>query len=385
VISYVLPTRDRPDVLGATLDALASLGPHEAEVIVVDNASRVPPRVPMRLASGVPVRLLLLERNLGAAARNEGVRAMDAASDWVVMLDDDSSPMDPGVLGAIRRAEPDVGAIAAEIFLDDGAAGTARRAGDVRRESGGLPEVIIGCGAAIRREAWDSTAIAGQSVGYDPAFGYYAEEYDLCARLLLGGWRVALDRGFRVLHRKVSAGRDMDLILRRLVRNNAWTIARYGPRGTRRAEIARTVLRYGRIAALERAELGFGQGLGELALTLWRQPRLEMPRTLWDRFTGLAAARAALQAEFSRRAFRTAALVDEGKNVEVVGRALGELGVRVVGDPDAAEALVVGTLSPGPMLDALERRRADASMGTPRIVAPWLVDPVRSGLAAWAA
>ncbi len=380
MISYVLPTRDRPEILAATLESLGSLPAHDAEVVIVDNASRVPPRVPMRLKNGVAVKLLLRDSNDGAAARNEGVRASDPASTWIVMLDDDSAPTDLGVLGAIARATPDTGAVAAEISLESRGDEALELA--PRREAGGLPEVFVGCGVAIRREAWESTARGPLAAGYDPSFGYYAEEYDLSARLLLAGWRVGFDRGFRVVHRKVSTGRDMDLILRRLVRNNCWTMARYAPAGVCRRETVGTIARYTRIAALERAELGLGQGLGELVLTLWRQPRFEMPRNIWERFTGLSAARTALHAEFARRAFRTAALVDEGKNSGVVRAALSALGVRVVRETDHAEALVIGTLSPGPMLDALDARLRATPYGTPRVIAPWAIARSADALAA---
>ena len=68
-------------------------------------------------------------------------------------------------------------------------------------------------------------------------------------------------------------------------------------------------------------------------------------------------------------AFKTAAIVRPGKNEHVVRRALEELGVRIVDDEDLCDALVIGTLSPGPMLDAVERL---APIGT-RVVAPWVV------------
>ena len=48
--------------------------------------------------------------------------------------------------------------------------------------------------------------------------------------------------------------------------------------------------------------------------------------------------------------------------------ALDERGVRVVGDPDSADALVIGTLSPGPVLDALAMHAGPAD--GPRVIAP---------------
>lgn len=353
-IAYVLPTRDRPETLARTVAALARLPRHDAQVVVVDNASSMPPRLPVELHNGLPVLLLQRNRNEGAAARNAGVLASDPSCDWVVMLDDDSHPLSIGVLDALRDAPSEAGAVQAEILLPSAD-------GRARHEAGGLPEVFIGCGAAIRRRAFIDAG------GYDPTFNYYAEEYDLAARLLLAGWRVTIDRRFGVLHEKTQSGRDMNVILRRLVRNNTWVMQRYAPRGERTAEIRRTLARYGRIAVKERAEPGYAAGLFDLARTALRQPRRELPRLLWERFIGLDAARRALE---NAGSIRRAALIASGKNEHVVRAALAERGVRVVGDPDSADALVIGTLSPGPALDALAAHAGPAD--GPRVIAPLL-------------
>jgi GT2 family glycosyltransferase len=341
VIAYVLPTRDRPDELAHTLDALGSLPTHDAEVVVVDNASRVPPKVPLRLANELPVRLELLDRNRAAAARNVGVQLADPGREWIVMLDDDSSPLSIDHVRALKDQPPSVAALAAEIWLSPPAS-----AHEPRRESGGLPEVFIGCGVALRRQAFLDAG------GYDPAFHFYAEEYDLAAKLMHSGFRVELDRRFQVHHRKVANQRRMDTILRRLVRNNCWVMQRYAPDVCRSLELRRTVRRYAGIALKERAELGFAAGLASLPLSLSRQPRRAMPKDLWDRFTGKAACRAALQAAWSRSSFRTATLIEPGKNQHIVSEVLHELGVRIVDARADAEKVVIATLSPGPMLDA---------------------------------
>lgn len=361
-LAYVLPTRDRHDVLAETLRRLGSLPAHDAQVVVVDNASPQPVRLPPALPNGLSTLLLRRERNDGAAARNAGVAAADPACRWIVMLDDDSAPIDLGHLPALAAAGPDVAAVAAEIWLGDPDAADAPAPPTPAppREAGGLPEVFIGCGAAIRREAFEAAG------GYDPAFGYYAEEYDLSARLMLAGGRIAFDRRFRIVHRKVSAGRDMNLIAGRLVRNNGWVMQRYAPARPRIAELRHVIDRYGMIAEREAARQGYRRGLRELGLTLARQPRRPMTGALWARFTGLAAAREALERAWIARGFRTAAIVDEGKNAGVIRRALRELGVREV-PADKANTLVIGTLSPGPMLDAIDRRSDDG-----RVIAPWL-------------
>ncbi|GMV72205.1 MAG: hypothetical protein AMXMBFR77_20430 [Phycisphaerales bacterium] len=359
-LSFVLPTRDRHARLLATLDALGACLPPCAggEVVIVDNDSEQPVRVPRTLANGLSVVALVRPRNEGAAARNAGVRA--ASSPWIVMLDDDSHPEPGADLDAIARSLAARGADTAAVMADIHLPALGRR------ESGGLPEVFIGCGVAIRRDAF---LRAG---GYDHRFHYYAEEYDLAARFLLAGARVEFDPAFRVQHHKSGEGRDMNVILARLVRNTAWVTQRYAPEHERRADLRRVRARYRAIARTERAEAGIGEGLRDLRRTIAYQRRTPMRGPIWERFIGLAHAREALHAAFASRPFRSVCVAESGRNEWVVRRAIDELGVRTVERHDDAEAVVIGTLSPGPMLDAAERLGA----GGRRVLRPWLVPDV---------
>jgi N-acetylglucosaminyl-diphospho-decaprenol L-rhamnosyltransferase len=357
MISFVIPTRNRPERLAATLDQLESLARSplapRAEVLIADNASDVPVTAPRLLAERWPVRVLRQRENLGAAARNVAARESDASCGWLVMLDDDSHPIDLAFVSSLARAGANTAALMADIRLPH------KRC----RESGGLPEVFIGCGVAIRREAFLAEG------GYDPGFHYYAEEYDLAAKLLRRGMRIEFEPAFRVEHWKVDAHRDMNTIVARLVRNNGWVMQRYAPEGVRRRERVESRKRYRAIAAGERAMQGYARGIVELRSTLARQARTPMSEGIFARFTGLAAAREALQAEWSARRFASACMTHEGKNSGVVRTALRELGVRVESDASCADALVIGTMSPGPMLDAADRlARADR-----RVIAPWSV------------
>lgn len=359
MISYVMPTKDRPECLARTLRAIGSLPGHgprgeRAEVLIVDNDSRVPPDVPERLPNGVRVRVIRRTTNDGAASRNAGVQAADPESDWIVMLDDDSNPVDTGFIHRLTLAPDDVAAVSADIFLP----------GLGERERGGLPSVWVGCGVAIRRDVYIALG------GYDPGFDYYVEEYDLAARMIHAGYRVEFDRWFRVEHHKSAVNRDMDRICARLVRNNGWVAQRYAPEHLRREELREIRSRYRTIALKERAIAGYRRGLLELRSTIRAQPRFPMTAGEWDIFTGLSQAREALHAAMHQVPFESAAIVEPGKNAGVVRRVLAELGVHEA-HPDHADALVIGTMSPGPMLDALERLRA----GLPerRVIAPWLV------------
>lgn len=357
MLAFIIPTRDRPDELAATLHAvgLLRLGERDGEVVVVDNASRVTPTTPARLRNGVRVRLMRRGSNEGAASRTSGALEVDASRRWLVMLDDDSAPVEraggPSLLELLADRSPEVGGVTADIHLP--ARGT--------REAGGLPEVPVGCGVAYRREAY---LHAG---GYDATFNYYVEEYDLAAKLLLAGWRVEFEPRWRVEHRKVEAGRDMGLILERLVRNNGWVMARYAPSSVRGAMLSEVIERYRAIAEKEHAVAGYTRGLVTLQRTLHDQPREAMSPALWDRFTGLSAAREAVGAFIAKCPFETAAIVDAGKNAWCVTRALEERGVAIT-DEDRADVLAIGTMSPGPMLDAGERL-ADSPR---RVLMPWV-------------
>ncbi len=352
MISYVLPTHNRLERLQNTLAELSRLDSHEAiggaEVIVVDNASTPAVRLQCRLDNDLVTRVVRLNSNEGAAARNVGVHS--ASGDWIVMLDDDSFPLDCGHLEVIENAPDDVAAIGAEIVLPDG-----------RHESGGLPEVFIGCGVAIRRQAFLDV------YGYDEAFDYYAEEYDLCAKLMLTGWRIVHDRRFHVRHDKIAAGRDMNRILHRLVRNNGWVAQRYAPESQRIAELDEVIARYARIAVHEKAAQGFALGAAELLQTLARQPRKTMPQPMFDRFTGLAHARRTFAGHRSLRNAARVAIVSEGKNCWAIRLALEEIGAHIVTDQRDADALVIGKLSPGPILDAL----ATVTAAEQPVIAAW--------------
>ncbi|MBU6413904.1 MAG: glycosyltransferase [Planctomycetes bacterium] len=344
MISYVIPTRNRREVLNHTLNALAALPQHTAEVIIVDNASDQPVTHNRELANGLALRIIRSESNLGAAARNIGVLHADTASKWIVMLDDDSAPEaasgDISFIDRLRNQAADVGAVLADIHLP--------RQG--RREDGGLPEVFIGCGVAIRRDAFLSCG------GYDPAFGYYAEEYDLAAKLMLSGYRMVFDAAWRIDHQKDASNRNIALIVERLTRNNGWVMQRYAPEHERRARLREIRKRYRMIAGKEAVRDAYARGLVELRRTVRQQVRREMPRDVFDRFTGLAAMRKGLEHASRGRMIRTFQIVAEGKNCWAARQAALERGWREVPARSIdADVQVIGTLSPGPMIDAMER------------------------------
>jgi len=372
MISYIIPTRNRPQRLLETIRAINSLGSHDqcggAEVIIVDNDSCERPILPRETKCGLSISYIRLKENLGAAARNIGAQASDQASDWLVMLDDDSYPDDADFFAQLQNVPSDMAAVSADIFLPG-----KSPMGHAPREMGGLPEVFIGCGVAIRRGVFVELG------GYDHAFNYYVEEYDLAARMMLAGYRIGFSHEFSVQHDKDLANRDFNLIVSRLVRNNGWIAGRYAPDDSAGAELREVISRYAGIARIEGAEEGYAHGLTELHPTLASQPRRPLDASQWDRFTGLTHVRKHLSEVHARQRFQSATIVDAGKNAWAVAQVLRELGVRLIDDGEEAEAHVIGTLSPGPMMDSLIKRTRLRRPQGPRLLAPWTPAPLFPG------
>ncbi|MCA9297248.1 MAG: glycosyltransferase [Phycisphaerales bacterium] len=360
LLSFILPTRNRHNDLARTLDLLAScttVPALDAEVVVIDNASTPAVRVPDRLRNGWPVHLESLDANHGTAARNIGSHRANGT--WLIMLDDDSTPIDFEWVDQLRTVPKNCAVIASPVVLSvDGPA--------PRREAGGLPCVFIGCGAAIRREVFETLG------GYDATFGYYAEEYDFCAKLLMHGYAVRWSMDFIVHHRKVAANRNMNVILENLVVNNARVIDRYAPSSWRDAERERLVKRCRAIADREHAQEGFERGLARIN-PLPPDVRTQLTVAEWSRFTGAAHARESLRDAYELAPFRSARLIDPthiaGKHRWCIDAALRSLGIAIV-DDDAADVDVIATLSPGPMLDTAELHAA--THPDRRIITPWM-------------
>lgn len=100
ILDVVIPTRDRPDLLAATLRALGRQDDIDFGVIVVDDGGS-PPATDVAGQSS-SVRFLRNDVSIGPGlSRNRGVEASDAR--FVVFLDDDCVA-DPQLIGRHRAA-----------------------------------------------------------------------------------------------------------------------------------------------------------------------------------------------------------------------------------------------------------------------------------------
>ncbi|MCX7595406.1 MAG: glycosyltransferase, partial [Fischerella sp.] len=84
LLSIIIPTHNRPHLVGRAVKSALEQTVEDFEVIVVDDGSTQPPELP----SDRRLRLLRHEQSRGgAAARNTGTEA--ACGRWVTYLDDD--------------------------------------------------------------------------------------------------------------------------------------------------------------------------------------------------------------------------------------------------------------------------------------------------------
>ncbi len=241
MISVVVVTWNRRELLQACLASLARQRHPRFEVVVVDNGSQDGSAVTVRkLAESypVPLRLIANSSNLGfCAANNQGFAA--SQSELVALLNNDAEA-EPGwleALEAVIRLHDDVGMAASKILVwdPDSAAGKIIDKcghliypdGQNRGRGSGQPdqgqfdrveEVLWpdGCAAMYRRAMLEDVG------GFDEEFFAYADDAELGLRGRIAGWRCFYAPGAVVRHHRgatlgIGSARRLTLIERNRV------------------------------------------------------------------------------------------------------------------------------------------------------------------------
>lgn len=213
-----IATRNRPDELVRCLRSLHLLDGLLAEVIVLDDASDPPIEAPTRAALGAElppsVRFIRSERSMYvSAARN--LIAREAATPWVMNLDDDAFILDRAALEAAIRVlerDPEVAAVALAQADAQGRAYDPAAQPSPADHPCYVP-TFIGYAHVLRRDAF---LAAG---GFRERLGINGEEKELSLRLLDAGYRVVYLPGARIAHVASAAERDARRYLHQTVRN----------------------------------------------------------------------------------------------------------------------------------------------------------------------
>jgi GT2 family glycosyltransferase len=218
-LSAVILTHNRAQELMRTLARMDAL-PERPSLIVVDNASS-DNTVALVKARFPHVTLIELKRNMGAAARNAGVRR--ATTPYVAFCDDDTwwAPGSLELAVALFDTYPRLAVLSARILVGP----------DERQDTAcmimarsplrlpGLPgHAVLGflAGASVfRREAFLEAG------GYEPNLFIGGEEGLLAIDLAARGWAMVYVPEL-VVHHYPSSRRDVGLRRKLLARNAIW-------------------------------------------------------------------------------------------------------------------------------------------------------------------
>ncbi|MBB2962405.1 glycosyltransferase family 2 protein [Methylobacterium sp. R2-1] len=219
LVSVIIPTRDRAELLGVVLDGLFARTDYPAlEVIVVDNGSAEPATRDLfaRYAADPRFRVLPAPGPFNfSELSNRGAAA--ARGTILLFLNNDIEVLEPGWLTELASiaSDPEIGAVGAKLLYPDG---TIQHGGIVLGIGGiaghshlGLPdrepgyfarmvlsqEVSAVTGACLATRAQVFSEVGGfDAVGLAVAFN----DVDLCLKIRTAGYRIVWTPHARLVH-----------------------------------------------------------------------------------------------------------------------------------------------------------------------------------------
>lgn len=227
LVSIIIPTKFRMDLLATALDALAHrTGYPNLEIVIVDNGS-TDARLPQIIETARQIFEVVHIRDAGdfnfSRLVNAGVRA--SRGEMIVLLNDDVEPKSEGWLHRIVESllQPDVGAVGVRLLYPNGAlqhAGVMMGIGGLcghlwkglsEESAACLPYVVYpgertavtGACLAARREVFDAVG------GFDEVFPVSLNDIDFCLRIRASGKKI-IYRGDAVLVHHESMSRGLD-------------------------------------------------------------------------------------------------------------------------------------------------------------------------------
>lgn len=221
LVSVVIVTYNRPDVLARSLDSVLAQSYSNREIIVVDNHSDVP-IAPIVESRGPGVRLLRLDSNGGACGgRNAGILA--ARGSIVVILDNDVLFASPSELDrVVARFESNPSFHVLAFRMVDPAGRLRIREWCHARDAEAFQLVpfetfyFVEGGCAFRKEVFDRSGIY-----YEPLF-IGCEGHDLSLRVLDSGFRILYTPDINVIHLMSGETRTSDRPFYFYTRNYIW-------------------------------------------------------------------------------------------------------------------------------------------------------------------
>jgi GT2 family glycosyltransferase len=190
ILSY-----NRREELRITLKKVFEQEYGHIEVIVIDNHS-TDGSAEMVRAEFPDVRLIELERNIGIEGWNKGFEC--ARGEYILVLDDDSHPMDTAIETCLRYMENDtLCAVAACNIIEGGSSKNFIRNEDPKKISD-----FIGCGALLR------SSVVRQLKGFSTIVFLYSHELEYTMRVYDAGYHAAYIESAHVMHRRAVKNRQ---------------------------------------------------------------------------------------------------------------------------------------------------------------------------------
>ena len=223
LVSVIVPTRDRPDLLAACACGVLDRTDYPAiELLVVDNGSREPEAMALlsRLEATARVRVLRRPGDFNFSALNN-TAAAEAAGEVLLLLNNDTEVLHSDWLDELvsHASRPDVGAVGARLLYPDGRvqhAGMLLGPGCAAVHVGRFARsddpgydgqlhctrdlsAVTGACLALRRETFLSLG------GMEERLAVAWNDVDLCLRVRAAGLRVIWTPHAVLLHREAAS------------------------------------------------------------------------------------------------------------------------------------------------------------------------------------
>jgi GT2 family glycosyltransferase len=361
-LSYVIVTHNRRESLLRTLGILFArtpLPPKEWEAYVVDNGSK-DGTLPAVREQFPLVRTIRRPRNEGVWSRNYAFGVVHAP--YIVLLDDDSYPLDGAVVRSIEHLEShhSCAAVAGRVIHPDGTA-----------EACALPNVMLSGAVCLRNSVLDQVG------GFAREFFRKAGEYDLSFRIWEAGYSIDRVEDVVYCHDKSPAARSDFLAHRMDLRNNLILAERYLPEDLCQQYRQDWTQRY--MALASKAGCGLAARVALCEARVWRmRERMRgrsvlSPKTVETIFH-LDSQAAAIADWATQGHIHSVAIADFGKNIYATYRGCVAAGLEITAilDPNPAykglfyrgipvclqapaQGVVIANINPA-QIDGIERR-----------------------------
>ena len=224
LVSIIIPVFNRWDPLPACIESIQKQSYGPIEIIIVDDGSTTPPPAEIRHMNE-SLRLIELPRNFGPGhARNRGY--LESHGEYLHFLDSDTILPHADVVSsavAFLQKHPNAGAVGGEILVPDGVVPASkvlgRRIGLLGRtyyigllradrieDDATMPcDYLASCNLLLPRAVFETVG------GFDPYFGFGAEDVELGRRIGRAGLSLHISRRCAVFHYYLPGGRSRHL------------------------------------------------------------------------------------------------------------------------------------------------------------------------------